>query len=71
MTGKVPKKQTESDLETAISAAIEIAFPRLGAANIKPNVLGDLLSIAVGLALYLLFIYEVHYMLVGVDVLAG
>ncbi len=43
----------------------------VGAANIKPNVLGDLLSIAVGLALYLLFIYEVHYMLVGVDVLAG
>ena len=43
----------------------------VGAANIKPNVLGDLLSIAVGLALYLLFIYEVHYMLIGVDVLAG
>lgn len=38
MTGKVPKKQTESDLETAISAAIEIAFPRLGAANIKHQI---------------------------------
>lgn len=43
----------------------------VGAASAKPNVLGDLLSIAVGLALYLLFIYEVHYMLIGVDVLAG
>jgi uncharacterized membrane protein len=43
----------------------------VGFANIKPNVLGDLLSIAVGLALYLLFIYELHYMLIGVDVLAG
>ena len=43
----------------------------VGFANIKPNVLGDLLSIAVGLALYMLFIYELHYMLIGVDVLAG
>ncbi len=43
----------------------------VGFANIKPNVLGDLLSIAVGLALYLLFIYELHYMLIGVDVLQG
>ncbi|MBK8840291.1 MAG: NnrU family protein [Hyphomonadaceae bacterium] len=41
----------------------------VGFANLKPNVLGDLLSIAVGLALYLLFIYELHYMLIGVDVL--
>jgi len=43
----------------------------MGAANIKPNVLGDLLSIAIGLALYMLFIYELHYMLIGVDVLAA
>ncbi len=43
----------------------------VGFANIKPNVLGDLLSIAVGLALYLLFVYELHYMLIGVDVLSG
>lgn len=43
----------------------------VGFANIKPNVLGDLLSIAVGLALYMLFIYELHYMLIGVDVLVG
>lgn len=27
MTGKVPKNQTEYDLETATSAAIKIAFP--------------------------------------------
>ena len=33
MTGKVSKDQTEYDLETAISAAIEAAFPRLGAAG--------------------------------------
>jgi len=42
-----------------------------GAAKANPNVLGDLLSIAVGIALYLLLIYELHYMLFGVDVLAG
>jgi len=43
----------------------------VGFANIKPNVLGDLLSIAVGLALYLLLVYELHYMLIGVDILSG
>jgi len=43
----------------------------VGFANIKPNVLGDLLSIAVGLALYLLLIYELHYMLIGVDPMSG
>lgn len=42
-----------------------------GAAKANPNVLGDLLSIAVGIAVYLLLIYELHYMLFGVDVLAG
>lgn len=42
-----------------------------GAAVAKPNVLGDLLSIAVGLALYLLLAYELHYTLFGVDVLAS
>lgn len=38
MTGKVPKDQTEYDLETAISAALEVAFPRLGATNIKHQI---------------------------------
>ena len=38
MTGKVSKDQTEYDLETAISAAIEAAFPRLGAAGIKHQI---------------------------------
>lgn len=42
-----------------------------GAADANPNVLGDLLSIAVGIALYLLLIYELHYRLFGVDVLAA
>lgn len=32
------KPDTEYDLETAISAAIEVAFPRLGAANIKHQI---------------------------------
>lgn len=43
----------------------------MGAASANPNVLGDLLSIAVGFALYLLLIYELHYILFGVDVLAA
>lgn len=38
MTGKTAKNTTEYDLETAISAAIEVAFPRLGVANIKHQV---------------------------------
>jgi hypothetical protein len=38
MTGKISKDQTEYDLETAISAAIEVAFPRLGAAGIKHQI---------------------------------
>ena len=42
-----------------------------GPQHVHANVLGDLLSIAVGLALYLIMVYEVHYMLFGVDVLAG
>lgn len=42
-----------------------------GPQHVNANVLGDLFSIAVGIALYLILIYEVHYMLFGVDVLAG
>lgn len=38
MTGKSPKSQTESDLESAISAAIASAFPRLGSSNIKHQI---------------------------------
>ncbi|WP_181180875.1 type I restriction endonuclease [Paracoccus sp. FO-3] len=38
MTSNIPKNPTEYDLETAISAAIEVAFPRLGAANIKHQI---------------------------------
>ncbi len=39
------------------------------AAAAKPNVLGDLLSIAVGLALYLLLVYQLHGDLFGANVL--
>lgn len=42
-----------------------------GPVVVHPNVLGDLLSIAVGFAVYLLLIYELHYILFGVDVLAA
>ncbi len=38
-----------------------------GAARVQPNVLGDLISLAVGLALYALLVYELHYTLFGVD----
>lgn len=38
MTGRVSKDHTEYDLETAISAAIEATFPRLGAAGIKHQI---------------------------------
>lgn len=38
MTGKPPKSHTESDLESAITAAITSAFPRLGSADIKHQV---------------------------------
>lgn len=41
----------------------------VGAANAKPNVLGDLLSISVGLAVYLLFVYDLHGRLFDVNVL--
>lgn len=39
----------------------------MGAAAVTPNVLGDLISIAVGLALYGILVYELHYILFGVD----
>jgi uncharacterized membrane protein len=39
----------------------------VGAADVHPNVLGDLIAIAVGLALYGLLVYELHYILFGVD----
>lgn len=38
MAGKTPNNPTEYDFETAISAAIKVAFPRLGAANIKHQI---------------------------------
>jgi len=39
----------------------------MGAANATPNVLGDLISIAVGTALYGVLVYELHYILFGID----
>jgi uncharacterized membrane protein len=39
----------------------------VGAAAAAPNVLGDLISLAVGLALYGVLVYELHYILFGVD----
>ncbi|MEZ6028797.1 MAG: NnrU family protein [Hyphomonadaceae bacterium] len=41
----------------------------MGAAAATPNILGDLLSIAVGLALYLLLVYQLHGDLFGANVL--
>lgn len=41
----------------------------MGAAGAKANVLGDLLSIAVGIALYLLLVYQLHGDLFGANVL--
>ncbi len=41
----------------------------MGAAAAKPNVLGDLLSIAIGIALYLLLVYQLHGDLFGANVL--
>lgn len=41
----------------------------VGAANAKPNVLGDLISIAVGAALYGLLVYQLHAILFGVTIL--
>jgi uncharacterized membrane protein len=39
----------------------------VGAAAATPNVLGDLISLAVGLSLYGVLVYELHYVLFGVD----
>jgi uncharacterized membrane protein len=41
-----------------------------GAANAHANVLGDLISLAVGIALYGLLVYELHYILFGIDLMA-
>lgn len=41
----------------------------VGAANATPNVLGDLISIAVGSALYGLLVYQLHAILFGVSIL--
>jgi uncharacterized membrane protein len=38
-----------------------------GAAQAKPNVLGDLIALAVGSALYGVLVYELHYILFGID----
>lgn len=40
-----------------------------GAGGVQPAILGDLASVAVGLALYLLFVYQLHGYLFGVNVL--
>ena len=42
----------------------------MGAAEATPNVLGDLISLAVGLALYGVLVYELHYILFGIDLYA-
>jgi uncharacterized membrane protein len=39
----------------------------LGAATAEPNILGDLISLAVGAALYGVLVYELHNVLVGID----
>lgn len=39
----------------------------LGAATADPNILGDLISLAVGAALYGALVYELHNVLVGID----
>ncbi len=41
----------------------------VGAANATPNVLGDLIAIAVGAALYGLLVYQLHAILFGVSIL--
>jgi len=56
----------------AYGAIDRIALKRrgdVGAANANPKVLGDLLSIAVGVALYLLLVYQLHGDLFGANVL--
>ena len=40
-----------------------------GAANAKPNILGDLLAIGVGGALYAIIVFYLHYLLFSVPVL--
>jgi uncharacterized membrane protein len=42
----------------------------VGAAEATPNVLGDLIALAVGLALYGVLVYELHYILFGIDLYA-
>jgi uncharacterized membrane protein len=41
-----------------------------GAAEAIPNVVGDLIALSVGLALYGVLVYELHYVLFGVDLYA-
>jgi uncharacterized membrane protein len=41
----------------------------VGAANARPNVLGDLIAIAVGAALYGLLVYQLHAILFGVAII--
>ena len=42
----------------------------MGAAAATPNVLGDLIALAVGLALYGVLLYELHSILFGIDLMA-
>lgn len=39
----------------------------VGAATASPKVLGDLIALAVGLGLYGALVYELHYLLFGID----
>ncbi len=42
----------------------------VGAAAAQPNVVGDLIALAVGAALYGVLVYELHYILFGIDLMA-
>ncbi len=43
----------------------------VGAANADANILGDMISVAVGSAVYGLFIYQLHEILFGAPILVG
>ena len=42
----------------------------VGAAAATPNIMGDLISLVVGLAVYGLLVFELHYILFGIDLYA-
>jgi len=41
----------------------------IGAAAVEPNVLGDLIALAVGSALYALLVYQLHQIITGVGLM--